>query len=61
MFNDFVQKYNLKHEGTSNLKIQQYLCSIGLDNIGISSRDGPFSKDKGVVNFHPSRGTRWVC
>ena len=34
-FNDFVQKYCSKTKGTSNIKIQQALDSIGLDNDGI--------------------------
>ena len=60
-FNDFVKKYNLKNEATSNLKIQQVLTSIGLDNGKIYLRDGPFSSDIGIVNLHPSKGTHWVC
>ena len=60
-FNDFVQKDNLKNEATSNVKIQQVLSSIGLDNVGIFSEDGPFSSDSEIVNLHPSKGTHWVC
>ena len=41
-FNDFVKKYNLKNKATSNLKIQKVLTSIGLDNVNIYPRDGPF-------------------
>ena len=59
-FNDFVHKYNLKNKATSNIKIQQVLCSIGLDNVGIYLRDGPFSSDLGIVNLHASKGTHWV-
>ena len=60
-FNDFVHKYNLKNKATSNMKIQKVLTSIGLDNINIYQRDGPFSSDIGIVNLHPSKGTHWVC
>ena len=61
LFNDFVQKYNLKNKATSNIKIQKVLTSIGLDNVNIYLRDGPFSSDIGIVNLHPSKGTHWVC
>ena len=60
-FNDFIKKYNLKNKATSNIKIQQVLDSIGLDNVNIYLRDGPFSSDIGIVNLHPSKGTHWVC
>ena len=59
-FNDFIKKHNLKNKPTSNIKIRQVLNSIGLNNVGISLRDGPFSSDIGIVNLHPSRGTHWV-
>ena len=60
-FNDFVHKYNLKNKATSNIKIQKVLTSIGLDNINIYLRDGPFSSDIGIVNLHPFRGSHWIC
>ena len=53
--NDFIKKYNLKNKATSNIKIQQVLDSIGLNNVGIYLRDGPFKSDIGVVNLHPSK------
>ena len=59
-FNDFIKKHNLKNKATSNIKIQQVLNSIGLNNVGIYLRDGPFSSDIGIVNLHPSKGTHWV-
>ena len=34
-FNDFVDKCKLKNKATSNIKIYQKLCSIGLNNVGI--------------------------
>ena len=59
-FNDFIKKHNLKNKPTSNIKIQQVLISIGLNNVRIYLRDGPFSSDIGIVNLHPSKGTHWV-
>ena len=59
-FNDFIKKYNLKNKATSNIKIQQVLDSIGLNNVGIYLRDGAFKSDIGIVNLHQSRGTHWV-
>ena len=59
--NEFIKKFNLKNKATSNIKIQQILDSIGLNNVGIYLRDGPFSSDIGNVNLHPSKGTHWVC
>ena len=61
VFNDFFKKCNLRNKATSNIKIQQVLNSIGLNNVGIYLRDGPFSSDIGIVNLHPSKGTHWVC
>ena len=60
-FNDFIKKYKLKNKATSNIKIQQVPNSIGLNNVGIYLRDGPFSTDIGIVNLHPSKGPHWVC
>ena len=60
-FNDFIKKYKLKNKPTSNIKIQNILSSLSLNDVGIYSRDGPFKSDIGVVNLHPSKGTHWVC
>ena len=59
-FNDFVQKRNLKKKATSNVKIQQVLGSVGLHNVGIYLRDGPFEFDIGIVILHPYKGTLGV-
>ena len=61
MFNDFVKEYSLKNKATSNLNIKQILSCLGLSDIGIYLRDGPFSTDVGICNLHPSKGTHWVC
>ena len=60
-FNVFIKKYNLKNKATSNIKIQKVLTTIGLDNVGIYLRDGPFQTNIGIVNLHPLKGTHWVC
>ena len=60
-FNDFIKKYNLRNKATSNIKIQQVLSSLSLNDVGIYLRDGPFESDIGIVNLHPSKGTQWVC
>ena len=60
-FNDFIKEYNLKNKATSNTKIQQVLCSFGLNNVGIYLRDGPSESDTGIVNLHPPKCTHWVC
>ena len=60
-FNDFVKKYNLKNIATSNIKIQNIISSLSLNDIGIYLKDGPFKSDIGIVNLHPSKGTHLVC
>ena len=60
-FNDFIKKFNLRNKATSNIKIEQVLNSIGLNNVGIYLRLGPFKSNIGIVNLHPSKGTHWVC
>ena len=60
-FNEFLKKYNFKNKATSNMKIQQVLSSLSLNDVGIYLRDGLFKSDIGIVNLHPSKGTHWVC
>ena len=60
-FIDFVYKHKLKNRATSNIKIQQVLSALSLDDVGIYLRDGAFESDIGIVNLHPSKGTHWVC
>ena len=59
-FNDFIKKYKLKNRATSNIKIQQVLSSLCLNDVGIFLRDDPFETDIGVVSLHPSEGTHWI-
>ena len=56
-FNEFIKEYKLKNKTTSNIKIQQVLSSLSLDDVGIYLRDGSFSSDIGIVNLHPSKGS----
>ena len=60
-FIDSVHKYKLKTKITSNLQFYQVLSSIGLVNVDIYLKHGPFSSDIGIVNSSPSKGTHWVC
>ena len=57
-FNDFIHKYKLKNEATSNIKFQQILSSLSLSDVKIFSRDGPFESDIGTVKLHQIEG--WV-
>ena len=59
-FHDFIKKYNLRNKPTSNIKVQQVLSSLSLNDVGIYLRDGPFESDVGIINIHPSKGTHWV-
>ena len=59
--NDFIKNYKLKNKALSNTKIQQFLSSLSLNDVGIYLRDGPFESDIGIVNLHSSKSTRWVC
>ena len=52
-FNDFIKKYNLKNKATSDIKIQQVLSSLFLNDVGVYLIDGPSSCDIGIVNLHP--------
>ena len=60
-FIDFVHKYKSKNKATSNIKIQQFLSSLGFTDVGIHSRDGPFKTDVGIGNLHPFIGGHWVA
>ena len=60
-FKDSVKKFDLKNRATSNVKIQQVLSSLSLNDVGIYLRDGSFKTDIGVINLHPLKGTHWTC
>ena len=57
-FIDFIQEYKLRNKATSNIKNQQILSSLILDDVGIYLRDGPFSSDIGILNLYPSKVKR---
>ena len=59
--NDFVIIYKIKNTATSNKNVQRVLSSIGLNNVVIYLRDGPFSSDIGIVHLHPTKRTHWVA
>ena len=42
------------------MKIKQVLDSIGLYDVGIYLRDGPFSSDICIENLHSTKRTHWV-
>ena len=59
-FNDFVHKHGLKNKATSNIKIQNILTSLTVNDVGIYLEDGPFKIDIRVVYLHPFQGTHSV-
>ena len=59
-FNDFIEKFNLKNKATSNIKIQNILSSLSLNDVGIYLRDGHFKSDIDFVNLHPSNSLGWL-
>ena len=59
-FIDFVHKFQLETKPTLITKIQHVLSSLSLNDVGIYSRDWPFSSDVGIVNLQPFHGTQWV-
>ena len=64
-FKEFVEKYRLKNEATSNVIIKEILnmlrASSELDTAcGIYMRDDKFTTTSGIVNLHPTKGTHWV-
>ena len=64
-FKEFVDKYGLKDEATSNIKIQQILNTLHASGelhlpTKVYMRDDTFSTDSGIVNLHPTKGTHWV-
>ena len=62
LFNDFVHEHNFKNKATSDIKIYEVLKNIGVNTkVEIYLRDGPFSRDIGTINLHPSKGAHWVC
>ena len=59
-FKEFVEKYGIKNEATSNVKIKEILKLMNITECGIYMRDDQFTTPSGIVNLHPSVGTHWV-
>ena len=64
-FKEFVEKYGLKNEANSNVKLKEILDRLGASSklnipCGIYMRDDKFNTTCGIVNLHPSVGTHWV-
>ena len=58
-FKEFVNKYGLKNEATSNVEIKEILKLMNT-SCGIYMRDDKFNTTSGIVNLHPTKGTHWV-
>ena len=58
-FKEFVEKYELKNEATSNVKIKEVLDKLTIP-AGIYMRDDKFTTTSGIVNLHPTKATHWV-
>ena len=58
-FKEFVNKYGLKNEATSNVEIKEILKLMNT-SCGIYMRDDKFTTTAGIVNLHPTKGTHWV-
>ena len=65
-FQEFVEKYRLKIEATSNLKIhseKEILNELDIlagVSCGIYMRNDKLTTTAGRVNLHPTKGTHWV-
>ena len=59
-FKEFVEKYGLKNEATSKVKLKETLDILKVNSTGIYMRDDKFTTDSGIVNLHPTKGTHWV-
>ena len=58
-FKEFVDKYGLKREATSNVKLKEILGILKLNSTGIYMRDDQITTISGIVNLHPTKGTHW--
>ena len=58
-FKEFVNKYGLKNEATSNVEIKEILKLMNT-SCGIYMRDDKFITTSGKVNLNPTKGTHWV-
>ena len=58
-FKEFVNKYGLKNEATSNVEIKEILKLMNT-SCGLYMRDDKFITTSRIVNLHPTKGTHWV-
>ena len=58
-FKEFVNKYGLKNEATSNVEIKEILKLMNT-SCGIYMRDDKLITTSGIVNLHPTKETHWV-
>ena len=57
---EFVDKYGLKNEATSNVKVKEILDILKLNSTGIHMRDDQFTTTSGIVTLLPTKRTHWV-
>ena len=59
-FKEFVEKYGLKNEATSNVKIKEIPNELNIP-CGIYMRDDKFNTTSCIVNLHPTKGNFGLC
>ena len=65
-FKEFVEKYRLKNEATSNVKIKEILDTLSafgilkLNSTGIYMGNYKFTTIIGIITLRPTEGTHWV-
>ena len=59
-FKEFVEKYGLINQATSNVKIKEIPNILKLNSTGIYMRDDKFTTPSGIVNLYPTKETHWV-
>ena len=59
-FKEFVDKYRLKNEATSNVEIKEILKLMNT-SCGIYMRDDKFITTSGIVNLHPTKEHIGLC
>ena len=58
-FKEFIEKYRLTNEATSNVKIKETLKLMNITECGIYMRDDKFTTTSSIVNLRPTKGTHW--
>ena len=59
LLKEFVEKYGLKNEATSKVKMKEILNEINIP-CGMYMWDDKFTTPSGIVNLQPTKGTHWV-